>query len=333
MLPGEHVNLSGGFIMYKSILGQFVRTLFGLILTAAMIGCSDSSPVAPIGTQEQVPQLDADCPNCEQVEFAARVSYTNQAQLRLAFAGQQDTVVATQNCEMFRVMAGYQVRIQFGDIQIGDSVEIHGQRHNNGDVVAVRLRIMASDGTCGYDLAFRDSIATIDYIAGTFTVHGRTETIAIDENTVIWGTLTFQQNAALSNSGPQNNQNRDRVGKDRDALYAFSDLTVGDVFEVKANIVSETALLAVKIKVANCSAKQCLTFDALIATIDVADRSVTFVGSDWSGWVCPNAQLLDADGGALLLEDFAAGDQVTVKGFPNEDGTLRINTMTLVSPV
>ncbi|MGB5107548.1 MAG: DUF5666 domain-containing protein [Candidatus Zixiibacteriota bacterium] len=319
--------------MYKQILGHFVRTLFGLILTAAMIGCSESTPVAPTSTLEMASQLDADCPNCEQVNFAARVNYINQAQLRLAFAGQPDTVVATQNCEMFKVMAGFQVQIQFGDIQIGDSVEVNGQRHANGDVVALRLRIMASDGSCGYDLAFRDSIATIDHVAGTFTVYGRTEVITIDENTVIWGTLTSHQNAALSNSGPQNNQSRDRIGKDRDTLFAFSDLMVGDVVEVRASILDEATLLAVKIKVANCAAKECQTFDAVIAAIDLGNRNVTFVDLDWLGWVCTNAQLIDADGGALLLEDFASGDQVTAKGFPSEDGRLRISIMTLVSPV
>lgn len=319
--------------MYKQILGQFVRTLFGLIFTAAMIGCSESSPVAPISSLEKAPQTGDDCPNCVQVNFAARVNFINQEQLRLAFASQPDTVVATQNCEMFRVMSGYQVRVQFGDIQIGDSVEVNGQHQANGDVIAQRLRIMASDGSCGYDLTFRDSIATIDYAAGTFTVYGRTETITIDENTVIWGTLTNQQNAALSNTALQNNQNRDRVGKERDTLFAFSDLAVGDVVEVKANILDETTLLAVKIKLANCSAKECLTFDAVISTIDLTARNVTFVDLSWLGWVCPNAQLLDAEGGDLLLEDFAAGDQVTVKGFPTEDGTLKICIMTLVSPV
>ncbi len=251
----------------------------------------------------------------------------------MAFAGVPDTVFALQNCEMFKVMAGFQVRIQFGDFQLGDSVEVHGQRHANGDVIAQRLRIMASDGTCGYDLAFRDSIASIDYAAGTFTVYNRTETITTDENTVIRGTLTSQQNAVFKNVGPQNNQNRDCMGKDRDTLYAFTDLQVGDVVEVKATIVDEATLLAVKIKIANCDAKQCVTFDAVIGTIDLAARNVTFIDLDWLGWVCPNALLLDSDGGDLLLEDFNEGDQVTVKGFPTEEGTLKICVLTLVSPV
>lgn len=319
--------------MFKNTLGHLVRSIFGLILTAIMIGCSSNSPISPVSQLDKSPAGGDDCPNCAQVNFAARVQWLNQETFRISFGGVPDTVFAVQNCEMFKLVAGHQVRIQFSDIQLGDSAEVIGQHQANGNVIAQRLRIMASDGSCGYDLAFRDSIAAIDYTAGTFTVYGRTETISIDENTVIWGTLASRQNMALGDAEPQNNQHRDQLCKDRDTLFVFTDLQVGDVVEVKANVIDESNLLAVKIKIANCAAKQCITFDAVVATVDLENNAVTFVGLDWVGTVCPNAQLLDSEGGDLMLDDFAAGDQVTVKGFPAEDGTLKICVLTLVSPV
>ncbi len=319
--------------MLKSTLTQLVRSMIGFALTAIMIGCSGSSPSSPVSPLDKPLTSPDDCPNCVQVNFSARIQSLNQEMFRITFAGVPDTVFALQNCEMFKFVAGHQVRVQFADMQINDSVEINGHREANGDVIAQRLRIMASDGTCGYDLAFRDSIATIDYTAGTFTVYGRTETIAIDENTVIWGTISTRQNAALGDSEPQTNQQRERLIKDRDTIFTFTDLAVGNVVEVRANVVDEANLLAVKIKLANCADKQCITFDAVLAAVDLDNNTVTFVDLDWVGTVCPNAQLLDGEGNELLLADFSAGDQVSVKGFPAADGTLKICLLTLVSPV
>jgi len=319
--------------MLKSTLNHLVRSLIGFALSAVMIGCSGSSSDSPVSPLNKPLTGPDDCPNCEQVSFAARVQTINQEMFRVTFAGAPDTVFAIQNCEMFKLVAGHQVRVQFGDIQINDSVEVNGHRQANGDVIAQRLRIMASDGSCGYDLAFRDSIATIDYSAGTFTVYGRTETISIDENTVILGAKSTRLNAALSGSEPQNNQQREQLIKDRDTVLTFTDLQVGDVVEVRADVIDETNLLAIKVKLANCAEKLCITFDAVLATVDLDNNTVTFVDLAWVATVCPNAQLFDADGNELTLADFAAGDQVSVKGFPSSDGTLKICLMTVVSPV
>ncbi len=319
--------------MFEKTLGHFARSLAGFLLTAAMFGCSGNSPVSPIGAIVKSLESGTDCPNCAQVSFSARVCYMNQENFQLAFAGAPDTVTALQNCEIFKLMAGHQVRVQFGDIRLNDSIEVNGQRHANGDVVAQRLRIMSSDGSCGYDLAFRDSILSIDYTAGTFTVYGRTESIVTDSNTIIWGRFTSRESNALSNTDPQGNAHRDRLIKDHDVQYVFSDLQAGDVVEVKAKIVDENTLLAVKINVANCSTKECVTFAAGLAGINVSERTVTFENLDWQGWICPKAELVDDEGTALLLEDFVVGDQVSVKGFPTADGTLKICVMTLISPV
>lgn len=318
--------------MLKSTLNHLVRSLIGFALSAVMIGCSGSSSDSPLSPLNKPLTGPDDCPNCEQVSFSARVQTVSQEMFRITFAGVPDTVLALQNCEMFKLVAGHQVRVQFGDIQINDSIEVNGHYQANGDVIAQRLRIMASDGSCGYDLAFRDSIATIDYSAGTFTVYGRSEIISVTELTVIWGTKSARLNAALSGSEPQNNQERQQLIKDRDTVLTFTDLQVGDIVEVRADVIDEATLLAVKVKLANCADKQCITFDAVLASVDLENNTVTFVDLSWAATVCPNAQLLDAEGNELTLADFAAGDQVSVKGFPSADGTLKICSMTVISP-
>ena len=318
--------------MQKKITEQVLRMLFSLFLSAAFVGCSADSPMSPVPALDKPLLGENDCPSCPQTSFSARVSYANQEHLRLAFADIADTLTVPQNCEMFRLVAGYQFRIQFGDIHLNDSVEVNGQRRANGEVLALRLRVMESDGSCGYDLAFRDSISSIDYAAATFTVYGRSELITVDQSTVIWGHLSGPRYTGLGGGTPRNNQNQENFRKDLDTLYTFTDLQPGDIVEIKANIVNESTLLATKIKIVDCNQKTCTTFEAVIAAIDPESRILTFVGLDWLASVCPKAQLVNAEGESLLLSDFPVGAQVSVKGFPDEDGTLRICVLTLVSP-
>jgi hypothetical protein len=86
------------------------------------------------------------------------------------------------------------------------------------------------------------------------------------------------------------------------------------------------------VKVANCNDKQCTTFSAALATIDVDARTVTFDGLDWLGTVCNGARLIGLDGEELTLADFAVGDYVAVKGFPVDDQTLKICEMVKILP-
>ena len=112
----------------------------------------------------------------------------------------------------------------------------------------------------------------------------------------------------------------------RDTSLTFADLEVGDIVEVKANVVDESTLLAVAIKLANCvdMEAQCVRFEATIATLDVDARTVTFDGLAWDGIICKGAKLLDADGLEITLADFAPGELVDVKGVPGEDDVLKI---------
>jgi hypothetical protein len=102
---------------------------------------------------------------------------------------------------------------------------------------------------------------------------------------------------------------------------------VNDVVEVKAIIIDENTLLAVSVKLANSVYRQCSEFDATLTDVNYVDRLVTFAENDYTGYVCPGAELYAADGTVIALEDFVAGDAVHVKGFVMDDGTFKVCVM------
>ncbi len=315
----------------KSLLRALLLKLAGIALTVAFVGCSSESPVAPIAPFSKAVTGPEDCPNCPQTALSARIATMDENTRMLTLEGHPDTIVALQNAEIVKFAANVEVRIQFGDLKIGDTITVNGQQQNSY-VYAHRIRVEYTDPYCNYDLAFRDTITAIDYEAGSFMVAGRTETILVDENTYIWGSLYRGPNTQLSGGGDQNQYTeRDRLKNMIDTVFQFTDLQVGDVVEVRAKIVDESTLLAVKIKLANCQDKECITFEAVIEAIDSNTRLVTFVGLDWEGMVCPKAELSDVDGTELTLADFVPGDPVFVKGFPTENA-LQICVMNKIEP-
>lgn len=314
----------------NSLLRSLVQQLAVAVLMLALVGCSNDAPVAPLSTFSRTYVGPDDCPTCPQVSLNARIATIDQNLRRLTFAEHPDTVAALQNAEIVKFAAGVEVRIQLGDLRPDDSVTIIGQRYQNNYIYAHRIRVESSGPQCDYDLAFRDTIVTSDYQALSFTVAGRTETILVDQNTVIWGNIVHP-GTQLGNGVQNQDREREQIKNSIDTVYQFTDLQVGDVVEVRAKVVDGATLLAVKIKLANCQVKQCVTFEAAIATLDVQARAITFVDLDWQGVVCPRAELTDSDGAELTLADFAAGDLVHVKGFPTESN-LQICLMTKIEP-
>lgn len=298
------------------------------LLLAAVVGCSDTNPTAPVNINSALEAASDGDP----VMFTACVATADQARRMLTFTGHPDTVIAARNCEIVRLNGGAEAPIPFTDIKPIDSLHVQGVRQQNGYVIAHRLQVCSD--SC-FDVAFRDTIVEIDYAAGTFTVAGRSEVIQVDDQTLIWGSVvkrqaTFRdryehqhQLATPAGTGPTSLIYR------RDATIAFTDLQPGDVVEVKADILSEEALLAVAIKLTNCSdfETRCVSFEATIATLDIDLRIVTFTGLAWVGTVCKGAQLLDADGLPIALDDFGVGDAVVVKGLPLEADSLKICRM------
>jgi hypothetical protein len=316
---------------------QMTKLALGLsviVLIAIIGGCSDTSPLAPSTNSEFSGGTMFLAPaGGDAVQFAACVATTEQSRRMLTFAGRSDTVVAAHNCVIVRLLNDQETPVPFVDIQSGDSVQVNGTAQQNGYVIATRLRI-CTPGTGQYDLAFRDTIIAIDYAAGSFLVAGRPETILVDSATLLWGNIITRhqgtgnqyQNQETTQSGCAK-VTPDFYTTSYDTVLTFSDLAVGDVVEVKANIVDEATLLAVKIKLANCDQKVCVQFTAALASVDVTAMTVTFDGYDWTGLVCKNANLLGLDGEPLTLADFAAGEWVAVKGFPIDETTLKICEM------
>lgn len=304
-------------------------------LAAFMVGCSDDSPLSSQGTS---PVLQA---AGEPVQFAAQVKTVNESQMMLTFEGRPDTAVASHNCLIVRLKNTMETPVPFSNVGPGDTVTINGVQQQNGVILANRIQLWQRLYD-GYDMAFRDTIATIDYTTGSFTVNGYAQTIITDENTFIWGTETHNQISnqfsvqTRSNTTTAQGDPGFGTGEAHNVLVTidFTDLAVGNIIEVKAFIVNEDTLLAAVIKVANESQKVCNVFNAYISTIDYDTRMVTFDGYGWTGYVCPKARLTGLDGEVLTLEDFAAGDYVSVKGYPTEEdpSVLKICKMEMIEP-
>ncbi|MEW5923381.1 MAG: DUF5666 domain-containing protein [Candidatus Zixiibacteriota bacterium] len=301
-------------------------------LMILLVGCSADNPVES-GTASAVPSsqpvfLIAGDP----IQIQARVATTDPAQKMLTFVGRTEIAVADEETDIFTIQQGVEVPVAFDYIKVGDSVQVCGTLQENGYILANRIRIYVESDCPDYDLSFRDFITSIDYAAGTFTVSERTETITTDDATVIWGVeggkLEFDMQDAANNSGTSSKVVVGSVPNSRYVEYAFSDLKVGDVVEVRAYIVNSTTLLAGSIKLAGLNFnEQCTEFDAVIASLDCNTRLVTFEDFNWIGYVCPGAVLTAADGTLLDLCDFAVGDNVAVKGLPIEGDSLKICVM------
>lgn len=275
------------------------------------------------------------------VQFEARVLTTDAIERKLTFYGIPDIVYAPETCVIFAMESGTEIILSFADIQVDDSVKVCGVRQDDNSVLANRIRIYGECDSDPCDLHFRDTIVSIDYALGTFSVAGRSELIAIDENTLIWGNILEQVPGGLEGSSsviddglsfgkarPDANYHY----RARDTLYEFTDLAVGDIVEIGADIIDSETLLARSIKLVDCQVKICAEFSANIATLDCGTRAITFEGLNWIGEVCPGAELLDIDGDPILLCDFSAGDYVTVKGFPQEGDALFICSMIKTIP-
>lgn len=268
------------------------------------------------------------------LKINAQIKTVDQNQLKLTFVGTNDVAVALQNCEIVRYNNEIDTPIPFVDITPGEMAMVWGHAEQNGYIYAYRIKLYGED--CPqYDVAFRDTIASIDYAGGTFTVNGRDDIIAVDENTVIL-TRSGGERHHYTDMTQTTNQYRTgsacKVMGAQDIMLEFTDLQVGYEVEVKANIIDENNLLAVRIVVPNSNYRECITFDAYLATVDAENRTVTFDALSWIGLVCQNAMLTGLDGEALTLADFAAGEYVRVKGLPLEGDELKICQMVKVEP-
>jgi len=311
-----------------------VATLFTAALIPLMFaGCSLDSSVG-------LPHNDSTNPGSgsriqvsgEPVQFSASVATANNEMRMLTFEGIPDTIIAAENCIIVRLKNDTEAPIPFTDIHRGDSLAVNGTQQQLRKIIAHRIQLQTQlDGNC--DLAFRDTIATIDYAAGSFTVANHSQLIITDSNTRIWGTLANHHNQYTGSDPYQYFGGRAKMspGGMNDTILAFSDLQAGDIVEVGAKIIDSSTLLAVSIKVVDCQTNErCVRFDAHLASIDVDTRIITFSENQWIGKVCNGAQLTGLEGEVLNLADFAVGDFVAVKGLPLTGDTLKVNQLTIL---
>ncbi len=317
----------------SGFVGVAVALSFAVV-SLWLSGCSSNDSAQPLapGTaiMSQAPASEND--GQVNVNLAARIATIDQNMRRLTFVGIPDTVEALADAEIVRMQAGVETQIQFGDLAVGDSVHVCAYQYTSTYWYAERICAVGSADECGYDVAFRAAIESIDYANSTLIVEGRPETILVDENTEIWAVVVQDRGNLLSDveEGADREPHRSKV--DHYVELSLTDLQNGDVIEVRADIVSAEVLLAVKIKLANYYEWRCTTFQSVISTIDYENRTLTFSDEGWIGIVCQNADLSDSAGEPLTLADFVVNDAVAVKGFPLEDGTLRICELTLLAP-
>jgi len=306
--------------------------LVALIMAAA--GCTSDSPTVPPNLQsmdEQVLRAPTSPPE-NQIKLSGEVVTIDSEGRLLNLEGIEYAVSVPQECLVALVEGGEVTPIMFGDIEIGDWLKVCGLLQDDGSVTAKKI-VVYVEGECdGYDLAFRDSISTINYAAGSFTVYGRNETVMIDGNTVITIKVLDRRSPGIAAADDgallvQPNDDLTLHSQAIDSLLEFTDLGVGMTLEVKADIVDPTTLLAVKINVAARAFMPSLEFTDYLASLDGPNRLATFESELRVGYVCPGALLLDSDGETLSLADFAAGDLVDVKSVLLATDTLKISEM------
>jgi hypothetical protein len=314
--------------------------LLGIAAILFVFGCSGDRSTGPGSTGGIMDGMYAALTAGDPVQVTGRVMTTDPITRMLTFLGLPDTAIAAADCEIVLLTDPPDgVPITFEEIQVGDSVLVCGIIDENNYIPAHKIRVYVLQDCDTYDVAFRETITAIDYAARTFTVTNCTETITVDDNTLIWGNKIVTRPGGDGISGPdttrglcllRGNPFENSYHEVETVIYDFSDLQVGDVVEVRADIAEPGTLLALKIKVANCSFKRTVEFVGYVATIDVSTRVVTFQGLNWIAVVCPGALLTDMTGQPVTLDDFSVGDTVAVKGFPLDTDALQICEMQLL---
>ncbi len=137
---------------------------------ALMIGCSSNSPLSP--STNTSPNLKGGVEDnsslAAQVEFASRVASTDTGQRRLTFTGNSEIVFADADAEIVRRQSGNETPITFDEIQVGDSVEVRGNRQSDNSVLADRIRVKIEDSNSA-EVEFGGRVATIDPQTRTIT--------------------------------------------------------------------------------------------------------------------------------------------------------------------
>ena len=308
--------------------------LLGALVATLGSGCSSENPTGPSSeaTNSQSPLSEEVflTPASDPFQVTGRVESIDWEARQLTLIGYEYTITASVDCDITLIEQGTETPITFAEINVDDSLLACGKLLEDGSVLAHRIRVFSDSACDSCDVAFDGTIASIDYVAGTFTVAERGETILTDENTFLWTRIQLPRTGAAktNNLGTMvPNLNHVRFRSVYDTVLTFADLKVGDSVSVKADIVDENTLLAVRIKLASDCYVRCVEFTDRLTLVDVDTRVVAFETESWNGVVCPKALLADVDGTPLTLADFSPSDLVAVRGYPAADDTLKICEM------
>ena len=227
-----------------------IRWLLAAALLTAIVGCSTQSPVEPVNSVSIINPntVTMSSPPANQIKFSAHVATIDLDERLLTFDEVTYVLIVPEDCPIVQIVNGDVISLELADLEVGDWVKVCSFLQEDGTVTANKIVLCTGDVCDGYDLAFQDSIATIDYDAESFTVHERPETILIDDNTLIWGIKPGFLRETTPDSHPA------------DTVFSFTDLQPDYILEIKADVIDETTLLAIRIKVLSCNLKPSIEF-------------------------------------------------------------------------
>lgn len=263
--------------------------------------------------------------NQNETEFQGIVESIDAGSRTMTVSSFPNLITVAMNAEIVQKDRGIETPIGLADIIPGDFVEIKGNSQPDGSVLATRVRLRLNMDDIRTDLEFKSVISSIDYLAGTFTVESRPETITTDANTTVFLRSGRHDDIGTSASGGDDDDGDDD-GRWKEPA-AFTDLSVGDLVEVHADFVDANTLYAAVIELEDDGADAEVEFKDFINTIDPNTGSVTFQNNSWSGTVLESAILLGLNGETLMLSDFSSGELVEVHGFQTGEGTFDIVMM------
>jgi len=296
-----------------------------LTMAAALTACSQSNPT---GSDLTPAARGGRSSTTHQVEFASRVATTDPATRTLTFTTNPEIAIAADDAEIVLKDSGTETPIPFDQIQVGDSLEVRGDRQSDGTILVDRIRVRIGDDE-DEDLEFHSVITSINLTDSSFTVRDRTETILVTGATRIVGHTSGGGTAMAAHDGDDDDNEGSGRGDRADTTVAFEALAVGDSVEVHALIVDAATLQATVVELedeANDDPNE-VEFKDHLASVDVASRTVTFDNQSWTGIVNEAADLQDLGDMPIGLDGFMAGQFVEVRGSAGAGDTLLITRM------
>lgn len=268
--------------------------------------------------------------NGAEVEFGGRIEFVDTLTAQIKLVNDARLIHASPTAELVQRNEDAETNISLGAIRVGDSVEIKGNSQTDGSIVASRVRVRMDQMGGGDDfraeVEFKTTILSIDYANGTLLTAFCWQ-VQTDSMTFIFGS-SETEDMGSHNAAGRRGAGDSPIDSTRTRL-TLADLKVGDTIEVWGNYLPNFAIYAVAIEVEDSPTSQRMEveFTDIIASIDHSTRQVTFVGEDRTGSIDWMADLSGLNNEPLLIENFAPGMRVEVKGFLNSSNQLNIVRM------